>query len=87
MVLLHALSKGDAAQKNTINSLLFKKWFTSLEAEKLLEVLDELGSFEYASSKLDEQTKICRSLLSQLPPSHARSALEALIETVEVRME
>ena len=87
VVLLHALSKADAAQKNTINSLLFKKWFTSLEAEKLLEVLEELGSFQNASSKLNEQTKICRSLVAQLPPSHARSALEALIETVEVRME
>ena len=36
VVLLHALSKADVVQKNTINSLFFKKWFTSLEAEKLL---------------------------------------------------
>ena len=87
VVLLHALSKADATQKNTINSLLFKKWFTSLEAEKLLEVLEELGSFEHAASQLNAQSAICRSLLAHLPPSHARSALEALIQTVEVRME
>ncbi len=87
VVLLHALSKADVAQKNTINSLLFKKWFTSLEAERLLNVLKELGSFEYASALLGVQTRLCRSLLAHLPPSHARNALEELILTVEIRKE
>jgi len=85
VVILHALSKADAIQKNTINSLLFKKWFTSLEAEKLLSLLEELGSFDHAASLLTAQTTLCRSLLKLLPPSHARSALESLIRTVEVR--
>jgi geranylgeranyl diphosphate synthase type I len=85
VVILHALSKADAIQKNTINSLLFKKWFTSLEADKLLSLLKELGSFEHAESLLSVQTSLCRSLLEFLPPSHARNALNALIQTVEVR--
>jgi geranylgeranyl pyrophosphate synthase len=85
VVLLHALSKADAIQKNTINSLLFKKWFTSLEAEKLLALLTELGSFENAVSMLNAQTKLCRSLLESLPPSHAKNALDELTRTVEVR--
>ena len=85
VVLLHALSKANALQKNTINSLLFKKWFTSLEAAKLLSLLEELGSFEYAVSLLNAQTRLCRSLLDTLPPSHARSALEELTRSVEIR--
>ncbi len=87
VVLLHALSKASAIQKNTINSLLFKKWFTSLEAEKLLSLLNELGSFEYAISLLNTQTALCRSFLESLPPSHARNALEELTRTVEIRKE
>jgi geranylgeranyl pyrophosphate synthase len=87
VVLLHALSNADVVQKNTINSLLFKKWFTSLEAEKLLALLKDLGSFEYAASLLSAQTTYCRSMLDSLPPSHARNALEELTRTVEVRKE
>jgi geranylgeranyl pyrophosphate synthase len=85
VVVLHALSKADAMQKNTISSYLFKKWFTSLEAEKLLSLMEELGSFEYASSLLSSQTALCRSLLEPLPASHARNALEELTRTVEYR--
>lgn len=87
IVLLHALSKADAIQKNAINSLLFKKWFTSLEAQKLLDVLTQLGSFEHAVALLSAQTSLCRSLLAHLPPSHAKNALEELVRTVEVRKE
>ena len=87
VVLLHALSKGDAIQKNAINSLLFKKWFTSLEAEKVARLLQELGSFEYAEALLRTQTMRCRSLLGSLPQSHARNALDELIGTLEVRKE
>ncbi len=87
VVLLHALSKADATQKNTINSLLFKKWFTSLEADKLLTVLKELGSFEYGAALLSSQTTKCRSLLESLPASHAKSALDELTRTIEVRKE
>jgi geranylgeranyl diphosphate synthase, type I len=87
VVILHALSNADIVQKNTINSLLFKKWFTSLEAEKLLTVLRELGSFEYAATLLSSKTAHCRSILQSLPPSHARNALEELTRTVEVRRE
>ncbi len=85
VVLIHALSKADAFQKSTINSLLFKKWFTSIEAEKLLAVLKERGSFEYAAALLAVQTNRCRALLGSLPSSHARNALEELTRTVEVR--
>jgi len=87
IVLLHALSKGDAIQKNAINSLLFKKWFTSLEAERVVGLLKELGSFDYAKALLRTQTGRCRSLLASLPPSHARNALEELLRTLEARKE
>jgi geranylgeranyl diphosphate synthase type I len=87
VVLLHALSNADVLQKNAINSLLFKKWFTSLEAEKLLGLLNELGSFEYAYSLLGQQTALCRTLLNSLPASYARNALEELTRSVEVRKE
>lgn len=87
VVLLHALSNADIVQKNMINSLLFKKWFTSMEAEKLLSVLNELGSFKYAWSLLNSQTSYCRNLLQSLPASHARNALEELTRSVEARKE
>ncbi len=87
IVILHALSKADAIQKNTINSLLFKKWFTSLEAERLQRLLQELGSFEHAASLLRAQAARCTSLLEFLPPSNARNALDALVRTVEARKE
>jgi len=87
IVLLHALSKGDALQKNAINSLLFKKWFTSLEAERVVSLLKELGSFAYAEALLRAQTGRCRSILGSLPPSHARNALEELLRMLEARKE
>jgi geranylgeranyl pyrophosphate synthase len=85
VVILHALSNADIVQKNTINSMLFKKWFTSLEAERLLDILKELGSLEYAATLLSSKTSYCRSLLQSLPPSHARNALDELTRTVEIR--
>jgi geranylgeranyl diphosphate synthase type I len=87
VVLLHALANADVLQKNAINSLLFKTWFTSLEAERLLGLLKDLGSFEYAYTLLGEQATTCRTLLKSLPPSHARNALEELVRSVEVRKE
>ena len=85
IVLLHALSKGDAIQRNAINSMLFKKWFTSLEAERLLNILKDLGSFDYAAVILNLQANRCKSLLESLPPSHARNALDQLISSLQVR--
>jgi len=87
IVLLHALSKGDALQRNAINSLLFKKWFTSVEAERVVNLLKELGSFDYAEALLRTQTGRCRSILGSLPPSHARNALEELLRNLEARRE
>jgi len=87
VLLVHALSKADAFQKSAINSLLFKKWFTSIEVDKLLAILKELGSFEYASGLLAIQTGRCRALLESLPPSHARNALEELTRGLGVRKE
>ena len=77
IVLLHALSKGDAIQKNAINSLLFKKWFTSLEAEKVVHLL---GSS--APSSMRPPCSECRPRAAGpswvSPPSHARNALGEL---------
>ena len=85
IVLLHALSKGDAIQKNAINAMLFKKWFTSLEAERLLQILTDLGSFDYARALLVIQVNRCRSLLEDLPPSHARNALDEMVRSLLAR--
>jgi geranylgeranyl pyrophosphate synthase len=87
VVLLHALSKANAIQKQSINSLLFKKWFTAIESEKLLAILNELGSFAFATSLLNAQAAQCRSLIASLPTSHAKNALEQLTRAVEGRSE
>lgn len=87
VLLIHALSKADAFQKSSINSLLFKKWFTSIEVERLLSILKELGSFDYAAALLAGQIGRCRGILSSLPPSHARSALDEMTRNLDVRRE
>ncbi len=87
IVLTHALSKADPMQRNAISSLLFKKWFSAPEAERLRETLRELGSFEYASDLLKKHAAGSRELLQQLPESEARETLLELTHTLEVRLE
>ena len=74
-------------QKNVISSLLFKKWFSAPEAERLRLTLRELGSFEYASALLSRQAAGSRDLLQKLPESEARETLLELTHTLEIRME
>src|SRR5256712_11646513 len=71
IVLTHALSKADAMKRNAISSLLFKKWFSAPEAERLRETLRELGSFEYASTLLSRQVAGSRGIPPYLPRSEA----------------
>ena len=85
VILLHALSVADAMQKNVINSLLFKKWYSALEVDRLLGLLEDLGSFHYARSLLGVHTTKCRLLLESLSPSPAKSALEELVRSIETR--
>ena len=87
IVLTHALSKADPMQRNVISTLLFKKWFSAPEAERLRKTLRELGSFEYASALLSRQVAGSRDILQQLPESEARQTLLDLTHTLEVRME
>jgi geranylgeranyl pyrophosphate synthase len=85
VIILHALSVADPFQRNIINSLLFKKWYSALEVERLLSLLQELGSFHYAQSLLEVHTNRCRLLLETLRPSQAKAALEELVRSVEAR--
>jgi geranylgeranyl pyrophosphate synthase len=87
IVLTHALSKADTMQRNVISSLLFKKWFSAPEAERLRLTLRELGSFEYAGTLLSRQAAASRDLLQKLPESEARETLLELTHTLEIRME
>jgi geranylgeranyl pyrophosphate synthase len=87
IVIVHTLAHANPMQRNVINSLLFKKWFTSIESEKLLQTLTELGSFNYASSLLHAEIAKCKAVLNLLPGSPAKDALVELIRTVEVRRE
>jgi geranylgeranyl pyrophosphate synthase len=85
VILLHALSIADPMQKNIINSLLFKKWYSALEVERLLCLLQDLGSFDYARALLGVHVTRCRLLLEALRPSPAKSALEELVRSIEAR--
>jgi len=87
IVLTHALSKADLMQRNIINSLLFKKWFSAIESQKLLETLNELGSFEYGYSLLKKYASKSGELLSSLPESAAKETLIALAQSLEARRE
>ncbi len=87
IVLVHALATGDAYKRNTISSMLYRKWFGISDAKKLLTTLTELGSIDNASVLANKYAKRCRELLAPLRSTPARQKLEALTRLVGSRSE
>jgi len=80
MVLVHALANADTYQKQEINSMLYKKWFTSSEVLKLTRTLEELGSIEHSDAVGRKYAAKAKRCLSLFPESAARRTLAQLTE-------
>lgn len=78
IVLVHALSNADTYQKNTILSLLYRKWFASQDVERLKATLKALGSARYANGLAEKQLSVSRRFLRVLPRSEAKEKLVSL---------
>ncbi|MBI3116865.1 MAG: polyprenyl synthetase family protein [Thaumarchaeota archaeon] len=87
IVLVHALAAGDVYKRNTISSMLYRKWFGISDAKKLLVTLTELGSLENATVLAEKYATRCRQLLAPLKPTPARQKLEKLTRLVGSRSE
>ncbi len=77
IVIIHALTTTDPLKRNTIRSMLWKKTLP-FDAEAIMNVLNDLGSIEYAlslASKFNEKARKCLRTLAHNP---AREALEKL---------
>jgi geranylgeranyl diphosphate synthase type I len=85
LVLVHALSKANPYQKQRIESMLWRKWFTISDVKKLSLTLQELGSVEHSTEVAHRYADAARRTLSFLPPSEARDKLQRLSYGLEVR--
>ena len=80
MVLIHALSHADNYQKQSIHSMLYKKWFALQEIQALMKTLDQLGSIDHSNAVERNYAAAAKKALGALPASAARSKLEQLTE-------
>ncbi|MDG6994608.1 MAG: polyprenyl synthetase family protein [Nitrososphaerota archaeon] len=85
IVLVHAKSNANAEQKNVIDSMVYSKWFTSGDVKKLLKVLKDLGSIEYATKLISKYADASRKCLEVLPNNLARDKLSKLTHALEER--
>lgn len=80
MVLIHALSHADPYQRQSIHSMLYKKWFAQTEVQTLMRNLDKLGSIDHANSVERKYALKAKEAIGAFPPSKARLTLEQLTE-------
>jgi geranylgeranyl pyrophosphate synthase len=80
MVLVHALANASTYQKQEINSMLYKKWFTNTEVQSLTRTLEELGSVEHSDAVGRKYAAKAKRCLALFPESGARKKLEQLTE-------
>lgn len=86
LVLIHALSSADSYQKQSIISMVYKKWFSPQEVEALMRALQELGSISHASDVERNYASKAKKALEFYPESKARTKLEHLTEGLASRM-
>jgi geranylgeranyl pyrophosphate synthase len=78
IVLVHALSKADTYQKNTILSLLYRKWFARKDIERLQKTLEAIGAARHATELAERQLAASREILNVLPRSETKEKLVRL---------
>lgn len=86
LVLVHAMANADPYQKAAISAMVYKKWFTSDEVQKLTDALEDLGSVRHASNAERKYAAKAKLALESFPDSGARSLLVKLTEGLEARI-
>ncbi len=85
LLLIHALSRANPYQTQSIQSMMWRKWFAISDVKKLLVTLEELGSFAHSSEVAHHYADAARRSLRFLPSSDARDRLRRLSHGLEVR--
>ena len=77
IVIIHALTTTDPLKRSTIRSMLWKKSIPT-DVEAIMNMLNDLGSIEYALSLAAKYDEKARKSLRSLSGSPARDSLEKL---------
>jgi geranylgeranyl pyrophosphate synthase len=77
IVIIHALTTTDPLKRSMIRSMLWRKSIPP-DTQAIMNVLNELGSIEYALSLAAKFNEKARNSLQRLAPSQARDSLERL---------
>jgi geranylgeranyl diphosphate synthase type I len=85
IVLINAMERANTFQQNTINSMLYKKWFALSDTKELVRLFEELRSVEYASKLAERYTSKSRECLKSLRGSSTKDKLLSLTYTLETR--
>ena len=80
--LLHALKTADKTLAARMTDIINRKDFTEENIEALISFAKENGGIEYAESRMETYHNQAKELLSQLPPTEAREALEILADYI-----
>jgi octaprenyl-diphosphate synthase len=78
--LIHALREADRPTRRRILAIVKKKRKSRADIAEVGRFVDAHGGIEYARSKMHALAEEARSILSEFPPSDARSALLDLVD-------
>ena len=82
--LIYAMANGSEAERQLIRQAIRKGGLDDLP--KVLDIVKASGAIEYTMTKAKEQAQIARDLLTCLPGSEHRKALELLTEVAVARV-
>ena len=81
---IYAMANGSEAERQLIRQAIRKGGLDDLP--KVLDIVKASGAIEYTMTKAKEQAQIARDLLTCLPGSEHRKALELLTEVAVARV-
>jgi len=76
--IIHTLHNGDAVARDELIPILEAGEIGQVELKRITALLDRAGGLEYAAESARRLSLEARDMLSVLPPSESRDALEAL---------
>jgi len=85
IVLIHALLHANTQRKNLIRKLVARSEYGLADPVEVQDILDDLGSVEYASRFCIKHASMARARLSSLPETRAKHSLEELTYWLEGR--
>lgn len=85
LVILHALANSNESQRNLILSTLGNQGANKQEVKRVLNLLTELGSVEYAERKAREYVYKAKQALGKLPESNSKNLLKELANFIVER--